>query len=56
MSSNYQSYDFIKDINFHIKNKNCIDLSTKSEAFKMFFFKLVSNFKFNKLFLFTTYI
>lgn len=38
--STYQTYDFIKDINFHIKNKNPIDLKTKSEIFKTFLFKL----------------
>lgn len=38
--STYQTYDFIKDINFHIKNKNPIDLKTKSEVFKIFLFKL----------------
>lgn len=40
MTSTYQIYDFIKDINFHIKNKNPIDLKTKSEIFKTFLFKL----------------
>ena len=40
--STYQSYDFVKDINFHIKNKNPIDLKTKSEIFKLFLFKLKS--------------
>lgn len=38
--STYQSYDFLKDINFHIKNKNPIDLSTKSDIFKNYLFKL----------------
>ena len=38
--STYQTYDFIKDINFHIKNKNPINLETKSEIFKAFLFKL----------------
>jgi hypothetical protein len=38
--STYQSYDFVKDINFHIKNKNPIDLKSKSEIFKMYLFKL----------------
>lgn len=38
--STYQTYDFIKDINFHIKNKNPIDLKDKSEIFKFFLFKL----------------
>jgi len=38
--STYQSYDFLKDINIHIKNKNPIDLNTKSEIFKSFLFKL----------------
>ena len=38
--SNYQIYDFIKDINFHIKNKNKIDLSSKSEAFITYLFQL----------------
>lgn len=40
MSSTYQIYDFIKDINFHINNKNPIDLDDKSEIFKSFLFKL----------------
>lgn len=38
--STYQVYDFIKDINFHISRKNPIILSSKSEAFKTFLFKL----------------
>lgn len=38
--STYQIYDFIKDINFHIKNKNPINLDAKSEVFKIFLFKL----------------
>ena len=38
--STYQSYDFIKDINFHIKNQTPIDLTTKSEIFKTYLFKL----------------
>ena len=38
--STYQTYDFIKDINFHINNKNPIDLKTKSEIFKTYLFKL----------------
>jgi len=38
--STYQSYDFVKDINFHIRNKNPIDLKTKSEIFKSYLFKL----------------
>jgi hypothetical protein len=38
--STYQTYDFIKDINFHIKNKNPIHLNTKSEIFKNFLFRL----------------
>jgi hypothetical protein len=38
--STYQSYDFLKDINFHIRNKNPIDLKSKSEIFKTFLFKL----------------
>ena len=40
MASSYQIYDFIKDINFHIINKNPIDLKSKSEIFKIFLFKL----------------
>lgn len=40
MDSTYQIYDFIKDINFHIKNNNPIDLKTKSEIFKEYLFKL----------------
>lgn len=38
--STYQTYDFVKDINFHIKQKNPIDLKTKSEVFKQYLFKL----------------
>ena len=38
--STYQTYDFIKDINFHIKNKNPINLESKSDIFKTFLFKL----------------
>ena len=38
--STYQSYDFLKDINFHIKNKNPIDLRSKSNVFKLYLFKL----------------
>ena len=38
--STYQTYDFIKDVNFHIKNKNPIDLKSKSDIFKLFLFKL----------------
>lgn len=38
--STYQSYDFIKDINFHIRNKNPIDLKLKSKIFKIYLFKL----------------
>lgn len=38
--STYQTYDFIKDVNFHIKNKNPINLNSKSEIFKTFLFKL----------------
>lgn len=38
--STYQIYDFIKDINFHIKNKNPIDLKTKSKRFNFFIFQL----------------
>jgi len=38
--STYQTYDFIRDINFHIKNKNPIILGTKSLVFKDFLFKL----------------
>jgi len=36
----YQIYDFIKDVNYHIKTKNPIDLHEKSEAFKQYLFKL----------------
>jgi hypothetical protein len=38
--STYQTYDFVKDINFHIKNKNPVDLKTKSEIFKNYLFRL----------------
>ena len=38
--SNYQLYDFVKDINFHIKNKITIELTSKSEAFITYLFKL----------------
>lgn len=38
--STYQTYDFIKDVNFHIQNKTPIDLSSKSEIFKIYLFKL----------------
>jgi hypothetical protein len=38
--STYQTYDFIKDINFHIKNKVIIDMKSKSKIFKSFLFKL----------------
>jgi len=38
--STYQPYDFIKDINFHINNKSPVDLTSKSEAFKNYLFKL----------------
>jgi len=38
--STYQTYDFIKDVNFHIKNKSPIELNSKSNAFKNYLFKL----------------
>lgn len=38
--STYQIYDFVKDVNYHIKNKKSIDLKTKSDIFKSFLFKL----------------
>ena len=38
--SNYQLYDFIKDIDFHIKNKNPIELSSKSDVFITYLFQL----------------
>ena len=38
--STYQIYDFIKDINFHIKNNNPITLKNKSQIFVSFLFKL----------------
>lgn len=38
--SNYQIYDFIKDIDFHIKNKSPIELSSKSDAFITYLFQL----------------
>ena len=38
--STYQLYDFVKDINFHIKNQTPVDLTTKSEIFKTYLFKL----------------
>jgi hypothetical protein len=36
----YQLYDFIKDINFHIKNKSPINLDSKSNIFKSYLFEL----------------
>lgn len=36
----YQSYDFVKDINFHFQRQFTLDLSTKSEIFKTYLFKL----------------
>lgn len=47
--STYQIYDFIKDIDYHIKNEVSIDLKLKSKIFRYFLFKL-------KLFQFTTKI
>ena len=38
--STYQPYDFIKDINFHFSKQLPLDLSTKSEIFKIYLFKL----------------
>ena len=38
--STYQIYDFVKDVNYHIKNKKPIDLKTKSDIFKTILFKL----------------
>lgn len=38
--SEYQSYDFIKDLDAHIRNKIPIDLNEKSEIFKTYLFKL----------------
>jgi len=38
--STYQIYDFLKDINFHIKNKTEINLNDKSDIFKMYLFEL----------------
>jgi len=38
--STYQSYDFLKDINFHFSKHLPLDLSTKSEIFKIYLFKL----------------
>jgi hypothetical protein len=38
--STYQIYDFIKDIDLHIKNKNPINLKNKSEVFKKFLFQM----------------
>lgn len=38
--STYQTYDFVKDVNYHIKNKTQIELKRKSEAFKYYLFKL----------------
>lgn len=38
--STYQSYDFVKDINFHFSKFTPIDLTTKSEIFKQYLFKL----------------
>jgi len=36
----YQIYDFIKDVNFHIKTKKPIELGEKSDVFKKYLFKL----------------
>lgn len=44
--STYQIYDFIKDINSHLKNKVPIDLKTKSDIFSTYLFKL-KLFQFN---------
>ena len=38
--STYQTYDFIKDVNLHIKNKKPVDLKYKSVIFKFFLFRL----------------
>jgi hypothetical protein len=38
--SDYQIYDFIKDVNFHIKKKVPIDLEKKSNIFKKYLFSL----------------
>lgn len=38
--STYQSYDFVKDINFHLSKQVPIDLSSKSEIFKLYLFRL----------------
>jgi hypothetical protein len=38
--STYQSYDFIKDLEFHLTNKQAIDLKEKSEIFKRYLFRL----------------
>jgi len=40
MNSNYQSYDFLKDLDVHILNMIPIDLEDKSEIFKKYLFKL----------------
>ena len=38
--STYQSYDFVKDINFHFSKFVPINLTNKSEIFKQYLFKL----------------
>lgn len=38
--SDYQIYDFIKDVNFHIQKKTPIDLDKKSNIFKKYLFNL----------------
>ena len=38
--STYQSYDFVKDVNFHLSKNLPINLSTKSDIFKIYLFKL----------------
>jgi len=38
--STYQIYDFIKDIDFHIKKKTPINLEKKSKIFKSYLFEL----------------
>lgn len=39
-NSSYQTYDFMKDVDYHIKTQTPIDLKDKSEIFKTYLFKL----------------
>jgi hypothetical protein len=38
--STYQSYDFVKDINYNFSRQLPLNLSSKSEIFKQYLFKL----------------